>query len=241
MSKALNPLRQRGEISALEEHSITQNTTRYAMQVVHLHWNRSKMAGTGIDDLLVPCSNMEVVAHLAISELGVRQLMRCDFREGFGPEDLSNSEYLTFETTLHHDNGTPPVVVFNTHPLAVASAGFTDVAVIPPYTFSEEGISISLRGIPSGISNFLSMAREIMPPDNIRVVNEEEGETGPQDLLGERQWEVVQAAVQWGYYDDPRRVSLRQMAERLDMARSTIGEHLHNAEATLIRWLVEQK
>ena len=199
------------------------------------------MAGTGIDDLLVPCSLLEVVAHLAITERGVRQLMRCDFREGFGPEDLSNSEYLTFETVLHSENGAPPVVVFNTHPLAVASGGFTDVAVIPPYTFSEDGISISLRGIPSGITRFLSMTREIMPPDNIKVVNEEEVVTGPRDLLGERQWEVVQAAVQWGYYDDPKGVSMRQMAERLKMARSTIGEHLHNAEATMIRWLVEQE
>ena len=211
------------------------------MQVVHLHWNRSKMAGTGIDDLLVPCSLLEVVAHLAITERGVRQLMRCGFREGFGPEDLSNSEYLTFETVLHSENGALPVVVFNTHPLAVASGGFTDVAVIPPYTFSEDGISISLRGIPSGITRFISMAREIMPPDNIKVVNEDDVETKPQDLLGERQWEVVQAAVQWGYYDDPKGVSMRQMAERLKMARSTIGEHLHNAEATMIRWLVEQE
>ena len=211
------------------------------MQVVHLHWNRSKMAGTGIDDLLIPCSLLEVVAHLAITERGVRQLMRCDFREGFGPEDLSNSEYLTFETVLHSENGALPVVVFNTHPLAVASGGFTDVAVIPPYTFSEDGISISLRGIPSGITRFISMAREIMPPDNIKVVNEDDVETKPQDLLGERQWEVVQAAVQWGYYDDPKGVSMRQMAERLKMARSTIGEHLHNAEATMIRWLVEQE
>jgi|TARA_B110000263_G_scaffold90541_1_gene79149 hypothetical protein len=183
---------------------------------------------------------MEVVAHLEIAENGVRQLMRCDFRDGYGPEDLSNSEFLTFESIMHGENGKSPVVVFNTHPLVLASIGFTDVAVIPPYTFSEEGISISVRGIPSGVSRFLSMSREIMPPDNVRVVNEEDVEVGPLDLLGERQLEVVQAAVQWGYYDDPRGVSLRQMAERLDMARSTIGEHLHNAEATLMRWMVEQ-
>ena len=41
-------------------------------------------------------------------------------------------------------------------------------------------------------------------------------------LLGEKQWEVVQAAVQWGYYNDPKGVSMRQMAERLNMARSTL-------------------
>ena len=211
------------------------------MQVVHLHWNRAKLAGTGIDELLVPCSKVEVVAHLAISENGVRQLLRCDFREGYGPEDLSNSEFLTFESTLNSDNGNSPVVVFNTHPLVMGSIEFTDVAVIPPYTFSEEGVAISLKGIPAGISNFLSMTREIMAPDSVRVVNEEEVEVGPRTLLGERQWEVVQAAVQWGYYDDPRGVSLRQMADRLDMARSTIGEHLHNAEAALMRWMVEQE
>ena len=211
------------------------------MQVVHLHWNRAKLAGTGIDELLVPCSKVEVVAHLAISENGVRQLLRCEFREGYGPEDLSNSEFLTFEATLNSDNGNSPVVVFNTHPLVLGSIEFTDVAVIPPYTFSEEGVAISLKGIPAGISNFLSMTREIMAPDGIRVVNEEEVEVGPRTLLGERQWEVVQAAVQWGYYNDPREVSLRQMADRLGMARSTIGEHLHNAEAALMRWMVEQE
>ena len=199
------------------------------------------MAGTGIDDLLVPCSTLEVVAHLSLTETGVRQLVRCDFREGFGPEDLSNSQYMTFETVLHPENESSSVVVFNTHPLAVASNVFPDVSVIPPYTFSEDGLSISLRGLPNGISNFLSMAREIMPPPNIKVVNEDEGEIKPRDLIGERQWEVVQAAVQWGYYDDPKGVSMRQMAERLKMARSTIGEHLHNAESTMIRWLVEQE
>ena len=184
---------------------------------------------------------MEIVAHLSVSEKGVRQLVRCDFRDGFGPEDLSNSEHLNFETTLHGDNGTPPIVVFNTHPLAIASIDFPDIAVLPPYTFSEDGISISLRGVPSGISSFLSLAKEIMPPDSVKVVNEDEGENVPRNLLGDRQWEVVQAAVQWGYYDDPKGVSMRQMSERLNMARSTIGEHLHNAEATLVRWLVENE
>ena len=199
------------------------------------------MLGTGFEELLVPCSRLEVVAHLSLSETGVRQLVRCDFHDGYGPEDLSNSEYLTFETTLHGENGTPPIVVFNTHPLAIASIGFTDIAVLPPYSFSEEGMEISLRGMPDGVSKFLSLAREIMPPDNIKVVNEEEVSAGPRALLGERQWEVVQAAVQWGYYDEPKGVTMRQMSERLKMARSTLGEHLHNAEATIMRWLVEQE
>jgi len=211
------------------------------MQVVHLHWKRAKMFGAGFDELLIPCSKMEVVAHLALSETGVRQLVRCDFRDGFGPEDLSNSEFLNFESTLQGENGNSQIIVFNSHPLAIASIGFPDIAILPPYTISEEGISISLRGMPEGITKFLSLTREIMPPDRIKVVNEKNVEEGPHTLLGERQWEVVQAAVQWGYYNDPKGVSLRQMSERLKMARSTLGEHLNNAESTLMRWLVEQE
>ncbi|MEE2747765.1 MAG: helix-turn-helix domain-containing protein [Candidatus Thermoplasmatota archaeon] len=211
------------------------------MQVVHLHWKRTKMFGVGFDELLIPCSRLEVVAHLALSETGVRQLVKCDFREGYGPEDLSNSEYLTFESTLQADNGNSPIIVFNNHPLAIASIDFSDIAVLPPYTFSEEGISISVRGMPDGISKFLSLTQEIMPPDSIKVVNESDVDEGPKSLLGERQCEVVQAAVQWGYYDDPKGVSMRQMSERLKMARSTLGEHLHNAEATIMKWLVEQE
>ncbi len=211
------------------------------MQVVHLQWNRPKMAQSGFDDLLIPCTRVEVVAHLSVTKNGVRQLLRCDFREGFGPENLSDSEHLTFETTLHGEEGETPVVVFNTHPLAIAGVDFPDIAVLPPYTFSEEGISITLRGVSSGISKFLALAREIMPPDKVKVINEDAGENGPQSLLGDKQWDVVQAAVQWGYYDDPKGVSMRQMAERLNMARSTLGEHLHNAEATIMKWLVQHQ
>ena len=211
------------------------------MQVVHLHWNQAKMVNSGFSDLLIPCTRLEVVAHLSVSENGVRQLMKCDFREGFGPEDLSDSEHLTFETSLHGDEDSRPIVVFNTHPLAIASIDFPDIAVLPPYTFSEDGISITLRGVSSGISKFLALAREIIPPDSIKVINEGESEEGPRTLLGPKQWEVVQAAVQWGYYDDPKGVSMRQMSERLNMARSTLGEHLHNAEDTIMKWLVEQE
>ncbi len=209
------------------------------MQVVHLHWGTSSMQGTGFDDLLIPCSHLEVVAHLDVSEAGVRQLMRCQFRDGYGPEDLSDSKHLTFESALPSREGEPPIVVFNTHPLALASIQFQDIAVLPPYTISEEGISITLRGVPSGIAAFLKLAREILPPDKVKVVKEEQETNGLKNQFGERQWEVVQAAVQWGYYDNPRRISIRQMSERLDIARSTLGEHLHGAESILVRWVVE--
>ena len=100
-------------------------------------------------------------------------------------------------------------------------------------------ISITLRGVSSGISKFLALAREIMPPDKVKVISKEMARMDPFST-GREAVGSGKAAVQWGYYND-QGVSMRQMAERLNMARSTLGEHLHNAEATIMKWLVEHE
>lgn len=51
----------------------------------------------------------------------------------------------------------------------------------------------------------------------------------------DRQREVVETAVELGYYDIPRSTSQEDIAAELDCAPSTIAEHLRKAEARLIR------
>lgn len=51
------------------------------------------------------------------------------------------------------------------------------------------------------------------------------------DLLTERQREVLQAAVDAGYYEVPRRATHRDVAERLGLSVGTVSEHLQKAEA----------
>ncbi|HIN44349.1 MAG TPA: helix-turn-helix domain-containing protein, partial [Candidatus Poseidoniales archaeon] len=54
-----------------------------------------------------------------------------------------------------------------------------------------------------------------------------------------RQLEVVRQAVLLGYYDEPKKISMRELATNIGIARSTLGEHLHRAESTLIKWISE--
>jgi len=58
-------------------------------------------------------------------------------------------------------------------------------------------------------------------------------------LLSERQLEVLLAAVDEGYYDTPRCCTLTELAERLDIAKSTCSETLHRAEETIVKRFVE--
>lgn len=53
--------------------------------------------------------------------------------------------------------------------------------------------------------------------------------------LTHRQSEVLLEAVRQGYYELPRRSTVRDIAERLHLARSTAEEHLRAAESAMIR------
>ncbi len=51
----------------------------------------------------------------------------------------------------------------------------------------------------------------------------------------QRQRAAVRAAVDLGYYDQPRRATHGDVAERLGCAASTASEYLRKAEAKLVR------
>jgi len=54
------------------------------------------------------------------------------------------------------------------------------------------------------------------------------------DRLTSSQREVFELAKRRGYYEWPREVSTRELADELDIAKSTLLEHLRKAEATLL-------
>lgn len=60
-------------------------------------------------------------------------------------------------------------------------------------------------------------------------------------LLTQRQREFVQTAVDLGYYETPRQCSLTEVADEMDVAKSTCCEILHRAEQALVeQFLTEQ-
>ena len=59
-----------------------------------------------------------------------------------------------------------------------------------------------------------------------------------EQLLTERQRLVVTSAVEAGYYDTPRCCSLTELADELDIAKSTCSETLHRAEEKIVKQFV---
>ncbi|RLM83835.1 PAS domain S-box protein [Halobellus sp. Atlit-38R] len=61
----------------------------------------------------------------------------------------------------------------------------------------------------------------------------------PLGALTPRQREVVETAYRSGYFDSPRRVSGKEIAEMFDFSNSTFHEHIRKAEQTLFENLIE--
>lgn len=59
-------------------------------------------------------------------------------------------------------------------------------------------------------------------------------------LLTDRQQQVLVTAVERGYYETPRRITLTELADRLDVSKSTVSDVLHRAEGSVLSWFVEE-
>jgi len=82
-------------------------------------------------------------------------------------------------------------------------------------------------------------------PDSVDVQIDEIGRLraqadGPVASLSDRQREAVAAAVELGYYNQPRGATHEDVAAELDCAPPTASDHLQKAEANIVRAVMDQ-
>tara|TARA_Y100000588_G_scaffold384215_2_gene475036 strand:- start:299 stop:943 length:645 start_codon:yes stop_codon:yes gene_type:complete len=210
------------------------------MRKVLLRWKVSSLSGIDqIDKLMEICQRIEVLGHLSMDLGGVTQLVELRINEG---RDLSEiSELESFEVLEKHEEDEEGVLVSIrcTHPLAISALELSNIYVYPPYGIdSKNGLEFRIFGISSSIRSFLELVREVMPPDTISVQTIKNGTSKEFDFLTEKQREVLELAVNRGYYEDGSEVTLKQLADELGIARSTTGEHLKRAECEVLKKVV---
>ena len=73
-----------------------------------------------------------------------------------------------------------------------------------------------------------------MPPDSISVQTFRANGSSEYEYLTLKQREVLELAVRRGY-EEGSDVTLKQLADEMGIARSTIGEHLKRAESEVMK------
>jgi len=64
-------------------------------------------------------------------------------------------------------------------------------------------------------------------------------DTDSESLLTERQQWLVREAIDRGYYDTPRRITLVELAEEVGIAKSTCSEILHRVEGQVLKQFLD--
>jgi len=223
---------------------INEVLLQYIVREVQLKWSPDSVDSSDISEITQVTSLFEVVAHLEVTKEGVRQLVKIKFRTENSSQELNEIPYLEVEGPLnpypmpkHGEEGY--IVVWNRHPLSVAAINFDSLHVIPPYLIDDNGVQITIRGLPEGVSGFLKAARSIFPPDSVKVVDVEEMEDSVLKILTPKQLEIAVIAVQSGFYQNPRKITKKELSELSNIPRSTLQEHLAKAEASLMEWVVK--
>ena len=207
------------------------------MRKVVLRWKIPSLRGAKeLSRFLEVAERVEVLGHLAVSSEGVTQLVEIKMLEGHSVEEIS--EFNSFEVLEQHEEDSDGVLVslLCTHPLAISAIEMSNIHVQPPYGIdAERGMELRLSGHSKSIRRFLALLRVILPPHKVSVQSLRRGErNGWSDTLTKRQREVLSHAVRRGYYEPDSNVTLREMAEELGMARSTLGEHLQRVEQEIM-------
>ncbi|WP_136717043.1 helix-turn-helix domain-containing protein [Halorientalis salina] len=104
-------------------------------------------------------------------------------------------------------------------PLQFTSEGWLRVTVIG----SDDNIQEALANVPDSIKAEATEMGTFQPDDSRAVAG-----------LTERQREVLEAAVELGYYEVPRQATYEEIAEACDCTVGTVGEHLNRIEARII-------
>lgn len=60
-----------------------------------------------------------------------------------------------------------------------------------------------------------------------------------EQLLSPKQYDLIQTAVELGYYDTPRSCTLTELAAETDIAKSTCSEIIHRAEESVIKKFID--
>jgi Predicted DNA binding protein len=107
------------------------------------------------------------------------------------------------------------------------------LVVLLPATFHADSVELTVVGTQADLSTaFETFPRGI--ETTILEVGTYQDSIHQGYSLTDRQRTVLKTAYEMGYYDQPRNTSHQAIANELDCAPSTVGEHLQKAEKQLV-------
>ncbi len=100
---------------------------------------------------------------------------------------------------------------------------------------------LHLEGAKSPLENLLKDLSHGQHQAELQSLRDDEASSGPSEgLITERQREVLSVALEEGYYEIPRSITLRELSEILETSSATLSEILRRTERRLAEHYLEK-
>ena len=207
------------------------------MREITLFWGRARLTKTDIAPLLDIVSNMVFLAYIKRTPRDVRMLIKAKFKEGKVPEDLNSLYFLELLDIHHTPESEDESFVLNlrlSHPLSNFNARTGGTTAAPGCKIDAEGMTYILQGGNVRLRLVVAMAKLMAKPDRISARKLDLSTNADSGPLSAKQLKMAKFAYDEGWYDVKKRVRISEMAERLNIARATLAEHLSRIESIVM-------
>jgi len=126
------------------------------------------------------------------------------------------------------------------NPLLLLPVSRVGVPLKTPFVISDGVASWEVFTSHSKLSELADEFDELGIPYDLESVQEFDA-VEDDAILTARQREVLSTAFEAGYYDTPREASLTEVAESLDVTKSTCSDILHRAEGKIIERYIDSQ
>tara|TARA_B100000029_G_scaffold56879_1_gene51556 strand:- start:1723 stop:2367 length:645 start_codon:yes stop_codon:yes gene_type:complete len=107
-----------------------------------------------------------------------------------------------------------------------------DLTLLAGTNLTSNGLVIQVAGRQSSMVNFLRAVREAVPVDRITSAKSSEGMVQKGPTL--QQHRIIKVAHRNGWYEVPKKISIRGLASKLGLSKSTVAEQLVKAESEIV-------
>ncbi len=107
-----------------------------------------------------------------------------------------------------------------------------DLTLLAGTNLTSSGLVIQVGGRQSSIVSFLSAMREAVPVERITSAKPSEGLVQKGPTL--QQHRIIKVAHRNGWYEVPKKISIRGLASKLGLSKSTVAEQLVKAESEIV-------
>jgi len=151
-------------------------------------------------------------------------------------DELADADDVHTVEVFHSDGDRALVQIEADAPVLLRVLDRTGVPVEMPFEIADGEVDWQVTTTRNRLSD---LAEELDRSEVGYMVEHVRDETSFEDVLTERQQQVLESAIDAGYYDSPRQTTQEALAADLDMAKSTCSEILHRAEERVVKQFTE--